>query len=61
MKHPDPEEAIVIQADASDVAVGAVLLQRNKEDQLQPCTYTSKKLSETEQRWAAREKEAYGV
>uniref|UniRef100_A0A670Z7K1 Integrase catalytic domain-containing protein n=1 Tax=Pseudonaja textilis TaxID=8673 RepID=A0A670Z7K1_PSETE len=51
LKHPDPKQPFVIQADASDVAVGAVLLQKNGSGQLQPCAYTSKKLTETEQFW----------
>lgn len=52
LKHPDPTQAFIVQADASDVAVGAVLLQKNGQDQLQPCAYTSRKLSPTEREWA---------
>ncbi|XP_060539362.1 queuine tRNA-ribosyltransferase catalytic subunit 1 isoform X1 [Pantherophis guttatus] len=61
LKHPDMEEPFVVQADTSDVAVGAVLLQKNAEGKLQPCAYTSRKLSETERRWAIWEKEAFAV
>ncbi|XP_060539018.1 uncharacterized protein LOC132709560 [Pantherophis guttatus] len=61
LKHPDPEQPFVIQADASDVAVGAVLLQKNNQGDLQPCAYTSRKLTDTERRWAAWEKEAFAV
>lgn len=50
LKHPDPDQPFVIQADASDVAVGAVLLQNNKRGELQPCAYTSRKLTNTERR-----------
>lgn len=50
-----------MQRDASDVAVGAVLLQGNESRQLQPCTYTSKKFSEIEQQWAVWDKKAYTV
>lgn len=46
LKYPNPEELFAIQVDASNVVVGAVLLQKNKEGKLQPCTYTSEKLNE---------------
>lgn len=52
----DPEKPFIIQADSSDVAVKAVLLQENE-----PCVYTLKKLTETEQRWAIWKKEAFAV
>lgn len=42
----------MVQADASDVAVAAVVLQANEEGNLQPCAYTSHKLNETECKWA---------
>ncbi|XP_026578567.1 KAT8 regulatory NSL complex subunit 1-like, partial [Pseudonaja textilis] len=61
LKHPDPEQPFIIQADASDMAVGAVLLQRNDQGNLQPCAYTSHKLMDTERRWAAWEKEAFMI
>lgn len=60
LKHPDPEQAFVVQADTSDMAVGAVLLQTNKQGNLQPCGYTSHKL-DTERQLAIWEKEAYAV
>lgn len=61
LKHPNPEEPFIIQADASDVVVGAMLLQKNREGKLQPCTYTSHKLNETEWCWAVWEKEAFAM
>ncbi|XP_058041925.1 uncharacterized protein LOC131199783 [Ahaetulla prasina] len=61
LKHPDMDVPFVIQADASDVAVGAVLLQNNVDGKLQPCAFTSRKLTETERRWAIWEKEAFAV
>ncbi|KAK9401689.1 hypothetical protein NXF25_010045 [Crotalus adamanteus] len=59
--HPDPGRPFVVQADASDVAIGAILLQRNTDGLLQPCAYTSKKFTDTERRWAVWEKEAFAV
>ncbi|KAK9410979.1 hypothetical protein NXF25_002154 [Crotalus adamanteus] len=61
LMHPDPDKQYIVQADASDVAVGAVLLQRNNNSELQPCAYTSRKLTETERRWAIWEKEAFAI
>lgn len=61
LQHPDPNTPFVIQGDASDLVMGAVLLQKNEQRALQPCAYTSKKLTETEQQWAIWEKETYMV
>lgn len=36
-------------------------MQKNEQGVLQPCAYSSKKLSETEHRWAVWENEAYVV
>lgn len=43
LKHPNPNAPFIIQVDVSDVAVGAILLQKNEQGVLQSCTYTSKK------------------
>ncbi|KAK9395591.1 hypothetical protein NXF25_018952 [Crotalus adamanteus] len=59
--HPDPEQPFIVQADVSDIAVGAVLLQQNPTGTLQPCAYTSRKLTETKRAWAVWEKEAFAV
>lgn len=45
--------------DASNMAVGAVLLQKDYQGRLQSFAYTSKKFSETESRWMVWGKEAY--
>lgn len=42
LKHLDPSTSFVIQAHSSDVAVGAVLLQKNDQGVLQPYVYSSK-------------------
>lgn len=47
LKYSSPEEQFIIQADTSDVAVSAVL-QKNSKGDLQPCMYTSRKLTDTE-------------
>lgn len=60
IKHPDPEEPFVIQADASEVAMGAVL-QQIKEWNLLPYAYMSRNLNETERWLAVWDKEAFTV
>ncbi|XP_047199711.1 uncharacterized mitochondrial protein AtMg00860 [Hippoglossus stenolepis] len=43
---PDPERQFIVEVDASDSGVGAVLSQRSAEDQkLHPCAFFSRKLS----------------
>ena len=54
----------ILRTDASEIGVGAVLLQQKTlEDgnlQLQPIAFVSKKFSEQAQRWATIEQEAFG-
>lgn len=59
--HVDPTQQLVVQVDASDVAVGAVLLQRDSTGPLKPGAYLSKKFSEAEQNWSTWEKEAFAI
>lgn len=61
LKYPDLDKPFVIQADASNVAVGAMILQKNWQGGLQPCAYTLCKLSNAERYWAVWEKEVYGI
>lgn len=52
LKHPNPDAPFEIQVDASNMAVRVALLQEKPQGILQSCAYTSKKLTNTEQRWA---------
>lgn len=61
LKHPDPNATFVIQADGSDVAVGAAYSKRMPRTCYNSVCTPLKKLTETEQRWAVWEKEAYVV
>ncbi|KAK1784168.1 hypothetical protein P4O66_003985, partial [Electrophorus voltai] len=48
--HPDPEKPFVVEEDALDVGVGAVLsLEKGREGKLGPIAYFSQKLSSSEQ------------
>ncbi|GJP48243.1 hypothetical protein CLOM_g7544 [Closterium sp. NIES-68] len=57
---PDPERDYVIEADASDQAVGAVLMQ-DQENGLQPIAYLSKKLHGAELNYPIHDKEALAI
>ena len=52
--HPDPAARLFLTADASDVAVGAVLSQGERQD---PLAFFSKKLSTAEQKYSAFDRE----
>ncbi|KAJ1155054.1 hypothetical protein NDU88_007790 [Pleurodeles waltl] len=58
LTHPDADQPFIVEADASDVAIGAVLSQRNKDTgQLHPVPYMSRKLNKAEQNYVIAEKE----
>ncbi len=56
LKLPDFDKKFEIHSDASDFAIGGVLVQERK-----PVAFESKKLSETERRWPTHEKEMWAV
>ncbi|CAI7903234.1 unnamed protein product, partial [Closterium sp. NIES-53] len=57
---PDPEKDYVVEADASDQAVGAVLMQDHG-NCLQPIAYLSKKLHGAELNYPIHDKEALAI
>ena len=63
--YPDYSLEWVLRTDASELGVGAVLLQRKtcegKEDVWQPIAFVSKKFSDTARKWSTIEQEAYGI
>ncbi|KAJ1163015.1 hypothetical protein NDU88_003478 [Pleurodeles waltl] len=62
LTHPDANRPFIMEADASDVAIGAVLSQRNKDTgQLYPVAYLSRKLNEAEQNYVIAEKELLAI
>ncbi|CAI7814425.1 unnamed protein product, partial [Closterium sp. NIES-54] len=57
---PDPEKDYVVEADASDQAIGAVLMQDHGNG-LQPIAYLSKKLHGAELNYPIHDKEALAI
>ena len=57
----DPDADTKICSDASSYGLGAVLLQRQAENQWKPISYASRAMSETEQRYSQIEKEALAI
>ena len=60
LKIPDMDKPFVVQTDASDVAMGAVLLQE-VEGKRHVVAYASQKFSQSELNYSTTEKEAYAV
>lgn len=58
---PDFEKPFVDETDASTVAVGAALSQRNSDDHVHPIQFASRTLTSTEQNYSVCEREALAV
>jgi len=56
LKLPDFDKDFEIHSDASDFAIGRVLMQKKRS-----MAFESKKLSETKQRWSTHEEEMWAV
>ena len=54
---PDLSKEFTLECDASDGALGAVLLQKDDEGKFRPVEYASRLLSPREQRWSVTERE----
>ena len=59
--YPDNSLDWFLYTDASDKAVGGVLIQRTHDNQQQIIAFVSKKLSKAAVNWSTFEKEAYGM
>ena len=54
---PNPEEQFILEVDASDTGVGAVLSQRVPDGKVHPCAYFSRHLSPAEKNYAIGDRE----
>ncbi|XP_029440267.1 vomeronasal type-2 receptor 26-like [Rhinatrema bivittatum] len=57
LHHPDPSRPFVVEVDASNVAVGAVLSQHSDTGQLLPCSFYSRRFSPAESNYGVGDKE----
>ena len=61
LAHPDPQRQWTVQTDASGVAIGGVLSQKQDDDTMRPVAYWSKKLSRAECNYSATERELMAI
>ena len=61
LKQPDYSKPFVIDTDASQYAIGAVLMQADDGGHLRPIAFISRKLKDAETRYAVHEKETLAI
>ncbi|KAG2216040.1 hypothetical protein INT45_007161 [Circinella minor] len=61
LQAPDPKRPYCVEVDASDVGVGAVLLQEGDNKQWHPLAYKSRKLSSEERNYPTQERELLAI
>jgi len=61
LQFPDFARTFILQVDASEVAIGGVLSQKNAAGEEHPVLYVSHKLTTGERKWHIREKEAFAI
>ncbi|KAL0157922.1 hypothetical protein M9458_045998, partial [Cirrhinus mrigala] len=61
LTHPNPDKPFVVEVDASDVGVGAVLSQRGPDGKLHPCSFFSRKFNSTQQRYGVGDRELLAI
>ncbi len=59
---PDPEKQFIVEVDASDVGVGAILSQRSSlDDKIHPCAFYSHRLSPAERNYDVGNRELLAI
>jgi len=61
LAHFDPAKPVIIETDASDFAIGAVLSQRNEENRLHPVAFHSRKFQPAEINYEIHDKELLAI
>lgn len=61
LKMPDYSKPFIVDTDASDVGIGAVLSQYDDQGEERPVYFASRKLSPAERKWPVRDKEALAI
>ncbi|CAM4603729.1 unnamed protein product [Caretta caretta] len=61
LRAPDFDKHFLVTTDASELGVGAVLMQEGPDQEFHPVVFLSKKLFEREGHWSIREKECYTI
>jgi reverse transcriptase-like protein/integrase-like protein/chromodomain-containing protein len=61
LSHVDQSKPFVVETDASDFALGAVLLQEDRDGDLRPCAYFSHALGPAERNYTTYEKELLAI
>ncbi len=59
--HPDVNKQFYLETDASEFAIGAVLLQKSSSDHLHPVAYYSRKLLPAESNYTVHDKELLAI
>jgi phospholipid-translocating ATPase len=59
--HPNFSKPFIVQYDASKIAIGAVLSQKDDEQREHPVSFFNKKLAPAEENWTIHEFEAFYV
>ena len=57
----DPSKPYILYTDASDIALGAVLMQRDEDGQLHPIAYASKTLNDAQKNYTVTDRECLAI
>ena len=61
LRMPDVNKPFILQTDASNQAIGAVIMQKDENGELHPCGYLSKALTPTQSNWQIYDRELFAI